>query len=103
MPPTTSGAQSRPSRYALFAARLKDAHAALRDPLIPAARRAELTKRVLGITALARHDVTVAASRLEGFFMELAGPPANRSVSDGDEYRAGAEAPSSGKNTATQG
>jgi hypothetical protein len=73
MPQTLSGSQPRPSRYASFAARLKDAHAALRDERIPAAHRAELTKRVLAITALARHDVTIAATRLEGFFVELAG------------------------------
>ncbi len=90
MPPALSGSQprpSRPSRYASFAARLKDAHSALRDPRIPAAHRAELTKRVLTITALARHDVTVAATRLEGFFVELSGL---------------IDTPS-GKNTATQG
>jgi hypothetical protein len=57
----------------LFAARLKDAHTALRDPRIPATSRAELTKRVLAITAMARHDITAAAARLEAFFTELSG------------------------------
>lgn len=72
MPPMSSGSQPRPSRYASFAARLKDAHTALRDERISAAHRAELSRRVFAITALARHDVTAAASRLEGFFSELA-------------------------------
>jgi hypothetical protein len=72
MPPA-SGSQLRPSRYASFAARLKDAHSALRDERIPAASRAELSKRVLAITAMSRHDVICAAQRLEGFFVELAG------------------------------
>ena len=81
----------RPSRYAAFAARLKDAHKALGDPSIPTQRRAELTKRVLAITALARHDVTVAAHRLEAFFSELS-----------TLVSAPADTPS-GKNTATQG
>jgi hypothetical protein len=85
----------RPSRYAAFAARLKDAHKALGDPRIPAQRRAELTKRVLAITALARHDVTVAAHRLEAFFIEL-------SVLVPGAVSASADTPS-GKNTATQG
>ncbi len=73
MAPEPSGPRPRPSRYALFAARLKDAHAALRDPRIPAASRADLTRRVLAITAMARHDITAAASRLEAFFTELSG------------------------------
>ena len=71
MPPDVSGPRPRPSRYAAFAARLKDAHTALRDPRIPAQRRAELTKRVLAITALSRHDITTAADRLEDFIGEL--------------------------------
>ena len=87
--------RSRPSRFAAFAARLKDAHKALGDPRIPAQRRAELTKRVLAITALSRHDVTVAAHRLEEFFGELAilAPGAVSTPADTP----------SGKNTATQG
>jgi hypothetical protein len=73
MPPTLSGSQPRPSRYASFAARLKDAHTALRDERISVAHRAELSRRVFAITALSRHDVTAAADRLEGFFAELSG------------------------------
>jgi len=53
MPPTSSGSQPRPSRYASFAARLKDAHTALRDERISAVHRAELSRRVFAITALA--------------------------------------------------
>ena len=107
MPPDVSGPQPRPSRYALFAHRLKDAHAALRDPRIPARNRAELTKRVLAITALARHDVTGAAARLEAFFSELSGalatatfPSASNPVSPG---LVSADLPPSAENTATQG
>ena len=81
----------RPSRYAAFATRLKDVHKALGDPRIPAQRRAELTKRVLAITALARHDVTVALVRLEGFLADLSAPAEAPDVTSG------------GKNTATQG
>jgi hypothetical protein len=89
----------RPSRYAAFATRLKDVHKALGDPRIPAQRRAELTKRVLAITALSRHDVTVAAHRLEEFFNELA------ILAPGDVSGAvsSPEGTPSGKNTATQG
>ncbi|NUR29221.1 MAG: hypothetical protein HOV83_25835 [Catenulispora sp.] len=94
MPPELPS-RPRPSRYAAFAARLKDAHKALGDPRIPAQRRAELTKRVLAITALARHDVTVAAHRLEAFFREL-------STLVPGAVSAPADTPS-GKNTATQG
>ncbi|MBS2531449.1 hypothetical protein KGQ20_01560 [Catenulispora sp. NF23] len=89
----------RPSRYAAFAARLKDVHKALGDPRIPAQRRAELTKRVLAITALSRHDVTVAAHRLEEFFTELA-VLAPGAVSGAVSSPEGTPF---GKNTATQG
>lgn len=89
----------RPSRYAAFAARLKDVHKALGDPRIPAQKRAELTKRVLAITALSRHDVTVAAHRLEDFFGELAvlAPGVVSTPLSGSADTL------SGKNTATQG
>ena len=75
----------------MFAARLKDAHSALRDPRIPLADRPELTRRVLTITALARHDVTTALGRLEGFLADLSAPAEAPDVTSG------------GKNTATQG
>jgi len=94
MPPEVPS-RPRLSRYAAFAARLKDAHKALGDPRIPAQRRAELTKRVLAITALSRHDVTVAAHRLEAFFSEL-------SMLAPGAVPASKDTPS-GKNTATQG
>ncbi|GAA2013943.1 hypothetical protein GCM10009839_06070 [Catenulispora yoronensis] len=93
--PSDLPSRPRPSRYAAFAARLKDAHKALGDPRIPAPRRAELTKRVLAITALARHDVTVAAHRLEAFFSELSALVPEAATSPADTP--------SGKNTATQG
>jgi hypothetical protein len=98
MPPDVP-LRPRPSRYAAFAARLKDVHKALGDPRIPVQRRAELTKRVLAITALSRHDVTVAAHRLEEFFSELA-ILAPGGVST--PVSTPADTPS-GKNTATQG
>jgi hypothetical protein len=103
MPPALSGDRPRPSRYAVFAARLKDAHSALRDPRIPAEHLPELTKRVLAITALARHDVMVALSRLEGFFDELSGLAENGPALPAPRAAAGPDVPSSEKNTATQG
>jgi hypothetical protein len=95
MAPEPSGPRPRPSRYASFAARLKDAHAALRDPRIPASSHAELSKRVFAITAMARHDITAAAQRLEAFFAELSGLSATG-------FGAVPGNPP-GKNTATQG
>jgi hypothetical protein len=102
MPPDVP-LRPRPSRYAAFATRLKDVHKALGDPRIPAQRRAELTKRVLAITALSRHDVTVAAHRLEEFFSELAilAPGAVSTPLSGP-LPGPADTPF-GKNTATQG
>ena len=65
-------AQSRElSGYALLARRLKEAHEALRALDFPPAERAELSRRLLVITAASRHDQTDALRRLEAFLDAL--------------------------------
>jgi hypothetical protein len=59
------------SGYARLAQRLKEAHKALRVLDLPAAERAELTRRLLVITAASRHDQGDAMRRLELFLDAL--------------------------------
>lgn len=59
------------SGYARLAQRLKEAHEALRDLDFPPAVRAELSRRLLVITAASRHDRTDAMRRLDAFLDAL--------------------------------
>jgi hypothetical protein len=59
------------SGYARLAQRLKEAHEALRALDLPSTERAELNRRLLVITASARHDRTDALRRLEAFLDAL--------------------------------
>ncbi|KRV50970.1 hypothetical protein AQ490_01765 [Wenjunlia vitaminophila] len=62
--------------YAVFAARLKQAHARVRALDLPEPAAATLTRRLLVITAAAKHDLAHAARRLDRLMQELdeAGP-----------------------------
>jgi hypothetical protein len=51
--------------YDLVAARLKDAHRAVRDLQVPEDVRRALSRRLLAITAAAKRDLPGAARRLE--------------------------------------
>ncbi|HET9169051.1 MAG TPA: hypothetical protein VFN97_06420 [Actinospica sp.] len=59
------------SGYARLAQRLKEAHDALRALDLPGAERADLSRRLLVITAASRHDRTDALRRLEAFLDAL--------------------------------
>ena len=59
------------SGYARLAQRLKEAHDALRALDLPTDERAELSRRLLVITAASRHDRTDALRRLEAFLDAL--------------------------------
>ena len=59
------------SGYARLAQRLKEAHEALRALDLPAGERAELSRRLLVITAASRHDQSDAMRRLERFLDAL--------------------------------
>jgi hypothetical protein len=60
------------SGYARLAQRLKEAHEALRDMELELPERADLIRRLLVITAAARHDQQDALRRLERFLDALA-------------------------------
>ena len=60
------------SGYARLAQRLKEAHEALRDMELELPERADLIRRLLVITAAARHDRQDALRRLERFLDALA-------------------------------
>ncbi|WP_037913680.1 SCO5555 family protein [Actinacidiphila yeochonensis] len=57
--------------YRLLAARLKEAHTRVADPEVPDATRRELTRRLLVVTAAAKHDLADAARRLDALTAEL--------------------------------
>ncbi|MEV6106563.1 hypothetical protein AB0M28_17870 [Streptomyces sp. NPDC051940] len=59
--------------YEAVAARLKEAHALVRALDAPESERALATRRLLAVTAVAKHDLAVAAQRLDALIEELKG------------------------------
>lgn len=57
--------------YGLLAARLKEAHARVRTLDVPEEVRADLTRRLLVITAASKHDLAAAARRLDRLTADL--------------------------------
>ena len=57
--------------YGVVADRLKDAHARVRTLQVPEGVRMALTRKLLVITAAAKHDLADAARRLERFTADL--------------------------------
>jgi hypothetical protein len=57
--------------YAAVAVRLKEAHAKVRALQVPEGVRMALTRKLLVITAAAKHDLVGAAGRLERFTADL--------------------------------
>ncbi|MDI5962834.1 hypothetical protein POF50_003670 [Streptomyces sp. SL13] len=57
--------------YEAVAARLKEAHALVRNAPVPDGLRVALTRKLLVITAAARHDAGAAAERLERFIRDF--------------------------------
>ncbi|GGN12780.1 hypothetical protein ACFV23_47685 [Streptomyces sp. NPDC059627] len=59
--------------YAAVAGQLKEAHTKVRALQVPEGVRMALTRKLLVITAAAKHDVADAARRLERFNADLDG------------------------------
>ena len=57
--------------YGLVADRLKEAHTRVRTLQVPEGVRMALTRKLLVITAAAKHDLADAARRLERFMEDL--------------------------------
>ncbi|WP_327353188.1 hypothetical protein [Streptomyces sp. NBC_01304] len=57
--------------YRLVADRLKEAHQTVRTLQVPEGVRMALTRKLLAVTAVAKHDLTDAARRLDGFMKDL--------------------------------
>ncbi|MEZ3180210.1 hypothetical protein KYY02_16415 [Streptomyces pimonensis] len=57
--------------YAAVAVQLKEAHAKVRALQVPEGVRMALTRKLLVITAVAKHDLAGAAGRLERFAEDL--------------------------------
>ncbi|MGW2784976.1 SCO5555 family protein [Streptomyces populi] len=57
--------------YAAVADRLKEAHTTVRALQVPEGVRMALTRKLLVITAAAKHDLADAARRLERFTIDL--------------------------------
>ncbi|GAU70148.1 hypothetical protein SSP35_16_01460 [Streptomyces sp. NBRC 110611] len=57
--------------YGFVADQLKAAHARVRTLQVPEGVRMALTRKLLVITAAAKHDLADAARRLEGFMEDL--------------------------------
>ncbi|NJP46722.1 SCO5555 family protein [Actinacidiphila epipremni] len=57
--------------YGVLAARLKQAHTRVANPEVPDETRRELTRRLLAVTAAAKHDLADAARRLDVLTAEL--------------------------------
>lgn len=57
--------------YAAVANQLKEAHARVRALQVPEGVRMALTRKLLAITAAAKHDLAGAARRLERFGADL--------------------------------
>ena len=61
----------RPALYDRVAARLKEAHALVRRAQVPEEERVAMTRRLLVVTAAAKHDLADAERRLERFITEM--------------------------------
>ncbi|MEU5365333.1 hypothetical protein ABZ354_17950 [Streptomyces sp. NPDC005925] len=57
--------------YAAVAVRLKEAHAKVRALQVPEGVRMALARKLLVVTAAAKHDLADAARRLERFMTDL--------------------------------
>ena len=57
--------------YAAVAGQLKEAHAKVRALQVPEGVRMALTRKLLVITAVAKHDLADATRRLERFMADL--------------------------------
>lgn len=57
--------------YGVVAARLKEAHARVASLQLPDDVRLELNRKLLAVTAAAKHDLAGAARRLDVFMREL--------------------------------
>ncbi|MEU3461866.1 hypothetical protein ABZ721_18210 [Streptomyces sp. NPDC006733] len=57
--------------YGVLAARLKEAHARVANLQLPDDARLELNRKLLVVTAAAKHDLAGAARRLDVFLREL--------------------------------
>ncbi|MFD9003192.1 hypothetical protein ACFV0T_19785 [Streptomyces sp. NPDC059582] len=57
--------------YAAVANQLKEAHARVRSLQVPEGVRMALTRKLLVITAAAKHDLAAATRRLERFMEDL--------------------------------
>ncbi|CAG7609022.1 SCO5555 family protein [Actinacidiphila bryophytorum] len=57
--------------YGVLAARLKHAHTRVVNAEVPDETRRELTRRLLAVTAAAKHDLADAARRLDVLEAEL--------------------------------
>ena len=57
--------------YAAVASQLKEAHTRVRALQVPEGVRMALTRKLLVITAAAKHDLADATRRLEGFMADL--------------------------------
>ncbi|MEC4017274.1 hypothetical protein [Streptomyces sp. H27-D2] len=57
--------------YAVVAAQLKDAHTKVRTLQVPESVRMALSRKLLVITAAAKHDLTDAARRLDRLMKDL--------------------------------
>ncbi|GAA2279896.1 hypothetical protein GCM10010145_45740 [Streptomyces ruber] len=57
--------------YTAVADRLKEAHSRVRASQVPEGVRMALTRKLLVITAAAKHDLAGAARRLESFMADL--------------------------------
>jgi cell division protein YceG involved in septum cleavage len=57
--------------YAAVADRLKEAHAKVRALQVPEGVRVALTRKLLVITAAAKHDLAEATRRLDRFMADL--------------------------------
>ncbi|WP_221353853.1 hypothetical protein [Streptomyces beigongshangae] len=57
--------------YAAVASQLKQAHTAVRALQVPEGVRMALTRKLLVITAVAKHDLADATKRLERFAADL--------------------------------
>ncbi|WP_327656579.1 hypothetical protein [Streptomyces sp. NBC_00483] len=57
--------------YAAVADQLKEAHARVRTLQVPEGVRMALTRKLLAVTAAAKHDLAGAARRLERFMVDL--------------------------------
>jgi hypothetical protein len=57
--------------YGVVAAGLKQAHTRVASPEVPDGTRRELSRRLLAVTAVAKHDLADAARRLDALTAEL--------------------------------